>query len=356
MRAILITGASGMLGSALLVECCKRYSDAHIIASDMRSPNPALKTATDGATWIIGDLTDATIMDACFAQFEGFSETYVYHFAAYYDFESAWSDVYQEHNLNVTKRICELCLQAGVMRLIFASTVGAYAHDDLDQIIDERSHANSPMPYGKSKRLCEKILHDFTELNHCILRIGAVFTVHCELPPLYGLLKIWGAAWPLNRMILGKGKTAMPYIHRRDFVALAIACMERDNALKPHELFLACGSRSVNHQELFQRLPGGRKPIHFPVWFARIGLGIQRLLGSCFGKMPIERQWMFKFTDRTFNIDNTYTRSQLDWDCDPERDILKKLPELCAQMESDRQVWRMRNELRFGRQYDWVDC
>jgi len=76
MKRILVTGASGQVGSDLVVALRERYGSENVLASDIREPGG---TATAGGPFDIVDCTDRAVVDQAVMRFK--ADT-IYHLAA----------------------------------------------------------------------------------------------------------------------------------------------------------------------------------------------------------------------------------------------------------------------------------
>jgi nucleoside-diphosphate-sugar epimerase len=76
MKRILVTGASGQIGTELTAALLKRYEEAEVVATDIK---PAAGDLPDGATFRILDCTDAAAVEALVGEHE--IDT-IYHLAA----------------------------------------------------------------------------------------------------------------------------------------------------------------------------------------------------------------------------------------------------------------------------------
>jgi nucleoside-diphosphate-sugar epimerase len=93
-KAILLTGSSGFLGSALCVDLSKSF---RVIAVDRRAPTALLKSKARGVLWETADIADSEftrrLKRDIFPQIGRIDA--IVHFAAYYDFEKKWGPEYE---------------------------------------------------------------------------------------------------------------------------------------------------------------------------------------------------------------------------------------------------------------------
>lgn len=354
---VIITGASGFLGSAVCIDLAK---DFVVIAIDHREPSEQLRKANPQAIWHILDIANAHAISEVMARTKNdFGQIdFLIHFAAYYDFESDWVEEYQRTNVEGTANVLEASKNEGVKRLIFASSIGAMEPPAVGSFLTEESPTSEFTPYARSKFLGEKLITEASAGVPCIiLRIAGVFSDWCELPPLYGLFKLWTSVFPLGLIIPGRGESGIPYIHVNDLVRLIRKCIFMHSKLGPSNIFLASQQGAVLHRQLFPAIrsaanyPGRSGPIHITRNIAKFGVWSRNTLGRISGNMPYERPWMLNFVDKPWTIDTSLTRRILDWDCSPELGILKKIPDIQSKRRTDPKGWEERNISRNERRF-----
>lgn len=137
MSKILLTGASGNLGTHM-----RRWFAEHgraFVATDIRAP-------ADGGEVVIADLSDRSAVDALMAG----DVSAVVHLGAHAN-EAGWQDIL-DANIVATYNVFEAARQAGVRRVIFASSyhvVGMYEAGQLPLAADVAMRPDSL--YGVSK-------------------------------------------------------------------------------------------------------------------------------------------------------------------------------------------------------------
>ena len=354
---VIITGASGFLGSALCVYLAKDFT---VIAIDRREPSEQLRKDAPQTIWHILDIADLQTISEVMAQTSSdFGQIdFVIHLAAYYDFGNDWGEEYQRTNVNGTANVLDASKNEGVKRLIFASSIGAMEPPDSGSYLTEESPTSEFTPYAKSKSLGERLIEEAcTQVPCIILRIGGVFSDWCELPPLYSLIKLWTSAFPFGCIIPGRGESGIPYIHISDLMRLIRKCVFLHHELGPSNIFLASQHGAVLHQQLFPAIrsaagySGILRPIHVTRGIAKLGVWFRCALGAFSGYMPHERPWMLDYVDRPWTTDTSKTRRILGWDCTPELGILRKIPDILSNLRTDPEGWEERNISRNERLY-----
>jgi nucleoside-diphosphate-sugar epimerase len=155
---VLVTGAAGFIGSHL-VEALLR-SGYRVVGVDRRSPaaNPTAATNLAGSlgdrafTFIGLDVTTGDLtapMRRCEA---------VFHLAAIPGVRASWGRRFEEYvtaNIVGTARLLHACEQAGVRRLVFASSSSVYG--GIDRPSRETDVTRPVSPYGVTKLAAEQL-------------------------------------------------------------------------------------------------------------------------------------------------------------------------------------------------------
>ena len=82
------------------------------------------------------------------------------HFAAYYHYGNDWRRQYGSTNIKGTINIIEAAHQAGVKRIIFASSIASLKPPLGCEFLTENSPTNGYVPYEKSKAIGEALLSE----------------------------------------------------------------------------------------------------------------------------------------------------------------------------------------------------
>jgi len=146
---ILVTGATGLVGSHLLQQLIQAGQSVKAL---YRNTIPVI-TNTTGVEWVKGDILDVVALEESMDQVDQ-----VYHCAAVVSFNPAKKAAMQHTNIEGTANVVNACINKGVKRLLFVSSVAALGRIREDKPINETMNwtpETSNSEYGKTKYLSE---------------------------------------------------------------------------------------------------------------------------------------------------------------------------------------------------------
>jgi nucleoside-diphosphate-sugar epimerase len=146
---ILVTGGTGLLGSHLLRELVKADTKVRAIYR-----NNIPQEMPNGIEWVKGDILDPISLEEAM---QGIDQ--VYHCAATVSFNPKNKKALHQTNVEGTANVVNACLQTGIKKLLFVSSVAALGRIRQDATVNEKmnwTEESSNSEYGKSKFLAEK--------------------------------------------------------------------------------------------------------------------------------------------------------------------------------------------------------
>ena len=155
-RPLLVIGGAGYIGSHTVLQLLDQHERVIVLDNLVMGHRDALPM--DRVTFIQGEMADAALVDALFAEHQPEA---VIHFAAFaYVGESVADPLkYYRNNLAAPVTVLEAMQRHGCRRFILSSTCATYG-DPVRVPIDE-THPQVPVnPYGASKWMLERILKD----------------------------------------------------------------------------------------------------------------------------------------------------------------------------------------------------
>ncbi len=145
---ILVTGGSGLVGSHLISYLLKQGK--HVRALH-RNQTPSL--TNEKLEWIKGDILDIIDLETAL---QGI--THVYHCAAIVSFNPKEKQQLFHTNIEGTANVVNACIEAGVEKLVYVSSVAALGRFNESETVTETmkwSENNESSVYGKTKFLAE---------------------------------------------------------------------------------------------------------------------------------------------------------------------------------------------------------
>ena len=343
---IIVTGASGIVGKSFLNAAKERFN---IFAIARRSQMEAHIKEHPNIKWIQVDIGNQKNLNQILNTNITKKIDYVLHLAGYYNFDNTDNEEYIRTNVNGTLYILEYSKKLKVRRFLFASSVAASKFPDKNEKINEKSLLDDDHPYARSKKEGEEIVKKFSEHFPCsVVRFAAVFTDWCEYGPLYIFLTTWFSKKWNSNILAGKGEFAIPYIHSTCLCQILLTIFLESEKLPQYDVYIASPDGSTSHKELFkfstQYFSGNRiSPLFIPASIATIGVVVRNIWGYIIGERPFERYWMMKYTDKTLNIDSSYSRKKLNWNPTPRFGILRRLLYIIETMKSDPALFHSKN-------------
>lgn len=146
---ILITGATGLLGSHLLKQLAKN-NNSIVALYNKNKPSGELEKL---ATWKQVDILDIVALEEVMQNVQQ-----VYHCAAIVSFNPKEKKILHQLNIEGTKNIVNACINANVDKLLHVSSVAALERYTGENLISEKSSWNEiskNSEYGKTKFLSE---------------------------------------------------------------------------------------------------------------------------------------------------------------------------------------------------------
>ncbi len=166
-KKVLIIGGAGYIGSHVNHLLHKSGYDTIVLDNLSTGSKLALKHGL----FIEGDMADTPLLDRVFKEY---SIEAVMHFAAFIDVGESVGhpEKYYRNNVCNTLNLLNAMRRHSVNHFIFSSTAAIFGNPEKTPL--DESHPCHPInPYGQSKLMVEKILHDFDHaygLRSCCLR------------------------------------------------------------------------------------------------------------------------------------------------------------------------------------------
>ncbi|PXX58270.1 UDP-glucose 4-epimerase [Pseudomonas sp. LAMO17WK12:I10] len=226
---ILITGGAGFIGSHLTDALLAKGYSVRIL-DDLSTGRPGnLPLDNPRVELIQGDVADAALvaraMSGCRA---------VAHLAAVASVQASVDDPVRTHQSNFigTLNVCEAMRQAGVKRVLFASSAAVYGNNGEGESIDEDTPKAPLTPYASDK-LASEYYFDFYRRQHglepAIFRFFNIFGPRQDpSSPYSGVISIFceRAQKGLPITVFGDGEQTRDFMYVEDLVDVLVQSLE----------------------------------------------------------------------------------------------------------------------------------
>lgn len=274
---ILITGATGFIGSRLTLRCLE---DGHSVRVLGQNRNPAEARNVGlleerGAEVVIASVTERESLDRAHEGIE-----IVFHLAAAQHEANVPDQHFRDVNVEGTRNMLEASVAAGVRRFVHGSSIGVYGWTAKGPVADD-SPLEPDNIYGVTKLAGEEVVRSFGDrIPWVILRISEVYG-----PGDRRLLKLFRGVQKGKFPMIGKGENLHHLIYIDDLIDGLLKSGEDENAVG--KTFVLAGPAAVTTRdmvsavarELGARPPRWRIPMTPMLLAARATEGILRPLG-----------------------------------------------------------------------------
>jgi len=298
MANVLVTGAAGFLGQALVRALLAR--GGRVRAFDLRPAD----LLGEGLEWVSGDVRDAeAVRRAC----EGMEV--VYHLAALIPQRKADAATMRAVNVGGTQNVLSGALAEGVRRVVYLSSAEVYGIP-AEVPCRETTPLNPLGEYGHNKVAAEALCRAALArgLETVILRPPTIVGPGLGEPFLVGLLDALRRGRPVT--LLGKGENRFHFVHVQDVVSACLIAAEHPAAVG--EAFNLASTAAMPIREMvecaIERTGSSARVRPLPVWLARLVVSVLHPLG----KAPLEPEHLaIAVADYVF--DTTKARQMLGW-------------------------------------------
>ena len=226
---VLITGGAGFIGSHLVDALLARGYAVRVLDDLSTGKRSNLPLDNPRVELIVGDVADATLV----AQVAQGCQA-VAHLAAVASVQASVDDPVKTHQSNFigTLNVCEAMRQAGIKRVVFASSAAVYGNNGEGQAITEDT-AKAPLTPYASDKLSGEYYFDFYRRQHglepVVFRFFNIFGPRQDpSSPYSGVISIFAerAEKGLPIAVFGDGEQTRDFFYVEDLVDLVMQGFE----------------------------------------------------------------------------------------------------------------------------------
>jgi len=347
---VLVTGSSGLIGSAIIDALCRRYQ---IVGVDLNG-NPHGRPE---AETVCVDLTDdASVRNGLRRVRHAYGDRIasVIHLAAYFDFEGEPSDLYDEVTVRGTGRMLSGLQEEGftVEQFLFSSTMLAHRPTRPGSPIDESAPLEGKWDYPESKVKTERLIREERgAIPAVILRIAGVYTDECDSIPLSHQIQRIAENRITAHVFPGDVSHGQSFVHIDDLVSAVALCVTRRREIGEEETFLIGEPETYSYDRLqraIAELTRGEEEWtteSIPKSVAKSGAWVQGKIPGL--EEPFIKPWMVDLADDHYEIDISKAERLLNWK--PEHRLIDALPRMIEALGADPAGWCQRHGLETPR-------
>lgn len=305
-KKIVMTGATGHVGYALLLELIKNGARPTILIRKDSKIFDGLDCEK-----VFGDVTDPESLEKAFK-----GADVVYHSAGVIELKKGNEQMVYNVNVNGTKNVVAACKKCGVKKLVYMSSVDAYHPLPDGQMMHEVSHYDPEIlegTYAKTKAIATQFVIDSNGtdgLETIIIQPSA-----CIGPYDFKVSSIG----EMVRMFL-KGSFPVTlsfgmynFVDVRDVAAASVAAEEKG---RPGECYIICGG-TITVDE-FIRLTAkafGKKAPTFKLrkWMTDLAVPIMEVYYKATNSTPLFTRYSIRKLISNCNFSNEKARKELDY-------------------------------------------
>lgn len=346
---VLITGAAGNIGTSL----SKVLSDSYrVVGLDRPGRNAEFPL-------IEADLSDNDSVGRGMSEFGrrfGQEIASVVHLAAFFDFSGEENPLYDEINVQGTKRLLRALQPFKVEQFVYSGTMLVHAPGKPGEPIDEDQPIEPKWAYPESKAATEEVIRaEAGHIPYVLLHLAGLYDDETAVPTLsHQIARIYEREVE-SHLYSGSTLTGQSMVHRDDMLDAFRRTVDRRKDIPSGTVILIGEEEAVSYDALQDEigyLIHGSKDwptLRVPKPAAAAGAWVQEKLEPVIpdaidqGEEPFVKPFMVRMADDHYELDISRARKLLGWE--PEHRLKDTLPEIVASLKADPKGWYDKNGL-----------
>lgn len=340
---ILITGASGFIGSALTKVLAPYYT---LIGLSRFKPPPDPRIQ-----WFQADISRPSELERAFHQMSRMGRIEgMIHLAAHIDLLDRPSEKWETVNVRGTENLLREAVHHQIPFFVYASSIVVMDASKGISFLDESAGRKAHLRYAVSKMRAEEVVERYADhLKVLILRIGTVYSREPHLSYLnYQIASLFNADFS-TRFLPTPLSGGLAYVSLEDTCRAFEKVLEHRNRTRSGEIFVISEEGYLPHAVAFQEIQGsldGTLPALFPipVFLAKWGTFLHHLWERLFHPRLHLRPWMAEFGILPFCVDTRKAKRELGWI--PRHHVTVHLRHAADDLKADPSRWFRERNLR----------
>ena len=293
-KVILVTGANGFIGKALVKSLCL---NGYVVRAAVRSASAVSfmldyqkqQQLTNLTIYNVGDLSETTNWHDAIDHVDT-----IVHCAARAHVLRETStnplETFRQQNTQSTANLAQQASDLGVRRFIFLSSIGVLGNNSYETPFTDVSIPNPQVPYAQAKWEAEQALHALPDdMDKIIIRPPNVYGSGVK-GNFKALLNIMKKPFPIP---LGAVKNKRQFLGVDNLVDFVTTCIESTKAI--NDTFLLADQEIISTTQLLRNisLAMGKRTILLPVphrlldWMLK-SIGKSKMAGQLLGNLEIQ--------------------------------------------------------------------
>ena len=306
MTVVLVTGASGFIGSHLVKRCLHEGYDVRALVRKGNACIASLKQ--EGVVVVEGDIRDAEVVNSAVNGCD-----LVFHVAALTSDWGALKD-FTDINIGGTRHVCEAVLRYKVKRLVYISTYESFNHFRHKQVNEETPYVMQNLPYPDTKIGGNDIVWKYAELG---IKASLVYPVWVYGPGDRTLFPLLADGIRRRQLFYWSHHASMSMVYIDNLVDLLMLAALHQDAVG--EGFLAYDGEAISFEEVCERIaarihakpPSLYLPFNLVYWLAGMLEVLYRTIRSA--KRPLLTRHAVTLLASRAVVDASKARRVLGW-------------------------------------------